>query len=41
MKSRQNAAMVEEATAVTDALNGRQAQRLVPMLTRFRTTAQC
>jgi methyl-accepting chemotaxis protein len=30
--------MVEEATAATDALNS-QAQRLVQMLTRFRTTA--
>jgi methyl-accepting chemotaxis protein len=36
--TQQNAAMVEEATAATDALNG-QAQRLVQMLTRFRTTA--
>ncbi len=36
--TQQNAAMVEEATAATDALNG-QARRLVQMLTRFRTTA--
>ena len=36
--TQQNAAMVEQATAATDALNG-QAQRLVQMLTQFRTTA--
>lgn len=36
--TQQNAAMVEQATAATDALSG-QAQHLVQMLTRFRTAA--
>ena len=36
--TQQNAAMVEQATAATEALND-QAQRLVQMLTRFRTAA--